>query len=137
MKPRNPRKVAAWNAGPGGAALAAINAHLGTALMAHGIGKFTQMRQACASLASDVKAARMGPAIPNTAMESLYKKALASLASGAASCEASISSNQEGLENSAIKKNSALLAAAVSELNVGIRELYSATAVVKMFKKPR
>jgi hypothetical protein len=137
MKPGNPSHVAAWNAGPGGTALAAVSANVGTILMARGAGRFLQMRQACVSLAAEVKEASTQSPIPDTAMENLYTKALASLASGAANCEAGISSKPDGDEYNVVKTDSALLTSAMSALDVGTGDLYRATADVKTLKKPQ
>jgi hypothetical protein len=135
LKPGNPSHVAAWNAGPGGTALATVSTNVGTILMAHGAGRFLQMKQACVGLAAEVKAASTQPSIPDTAMENLYTEALASLASGAVNCEAGISSKPDGDEYDVIKTNSALLTSAMSDLDVGTRDLYRATADVKTLKK--
>src|SRR5579872_2164238 len=109
LKPGSPPQVAAWNAGPGGATLAAISAHLGTVLMAHDERQFVQMKRECASLASAATAASAQPAIPDSAMENLYTTALASLAAGAANCQAAVSSHQEGDEDLITTTNSSLL----------------------------
>jgi hypothetical protein len=135
LNPRNPTQVAAWNAGQGGAALAAISAHLSTALMAHGIGQFIEMRRACVSLVSDVKTASVQPPIPDATMQHLYKTALDSLAAGAANCKAAITSRPNGAEGSVIHTDPALLNMALSELNIGVRDLYNATAEIKALKQ--
>jgi hypothetical protein len=136
LKPRNPAQVAAWNSGQGGAALAAVSAEVGTVLMTRGAGQFIEMRQACVSLASDVKTVSMQPPIPDTTMQYLYKKALASLAAGAANCEASVSSRLEGDEDNVIHTDPALLNTAISQIDIGFHNLYSATAEIKTLKKP-
>lgn len=136
LKPGSPPQVAAWNAGPGGAALAAISAHLGTVLMAHDERQFVQMKRECASLAAAVTAASAQPAIPDPAMENLYTKALASLAAGAANCQAAVSSHQEGDEDLITTTDPSLLVTAMSQLTTGTRDLYVATAAVKALKRP-
>jgi hypothetical protein len=135
LKPRDPAHVATWNAGQGGATLAAISASLGTALMAHGADQFAQMRQACVSLASEVASASTQPPIPDSNMQILYKKALTSLAVGAAKCEAGISSHLEGDEDLVIHTDPVLLDAAMSQLDIGARELYSATYRIRTLGK--
>lgn len=135
LKPRNPAHVATWNAGQGGATLAAISASLGTALMAHGADQFAQMRRACVSLASDVANASTQPPIPDSNMQILYRKALTSLAVGAVKCEAGISSHLEGDEDLVIHTDPALLDTAMSQLDIGARELYSATYRIRTLGK--
>ena len=135
LKPRNPAHVATWNAGQGGATLAAISTNLGTALMAHGAHQFAQMRRACVSLASDVASASTQPPIPDSAMQVLYEKALTSLAVGAAKCEAGISSHLEGDEDLVVQTNPALLDTAMSQLDIGAHDLYSATYRIKTLGK--
>ena len=125
-------RVAAWNAGQGGATLAAIQTNLGTALMAHSVAQFAQMRQECRSLALDVKAASTQPPIPDAATQYLYKKAQASLAAGAAKCQAGI----KGKGGTSIHANRKLLNAAMSELSVGNQELSSATQKIKAPRRP-
>ena len=124
--------IAAWNAGQGGATLAAIWSNLGTALMAHSLEQFAQMRQECRSLALDVKTASMQPPIPDAATQYLYKKAQASLAAGAAKCQAGI----KGKGGTSIHANRKLLNAAMSELSIGNQELSSATEKIKAPRRP-
>jgi hypothetical protein len=135
LKPRSPGQVAAWNAGQGGTTLAAISTNLGTTLMAHGAREFAQMRRACVSLASNVASASVQPPIPDSAMQVLYKQALTALAVGAAKCEAGISSHLEGDEDLVIDTNTALLDTAISQLDTGARELYSATYRIRLLKQ--
>jgi hypothetical protein len=92
------------------------------------------MRQACGSLASDVESASTQPPIPDTAMQSLYSKALVSLAAGAAKCKAGISSQEAG-EDTVIHANPALVEMAISELDAGVSELYSATEKIRTIRK--
>lgn len=135
LKPASPSQVAAWKAGPGGATLAAVTAQVGTVLMTHDGRQFVQMKRECISLAADVTAAGAQPAIPDPAMQNLYSKALASLAAGAANCQAAVSSHQEGDEDLVTKTNSSLLATAMSQLTVGTRDLYVATYSIKGLKR--
>ncbi len=135
LKPRNPSHVTAWNNGPGGAALAALSAHVSTALMAHGPGRFVRMKQACVSLAADVATASAQPPIPDTVLESRYRQALTSFAAGAADCRAAISASPEGDEDNVITTNLALLDKAISELDAGVRALHQATGKIATLKK--
>jgi len=136
LTPRNPAHVAAWNAGQGGATLAAIWSSLGMVLMTHSVGQFTQMRQECKSLALNVKTASMQLPIPDVAMQNQYEEAQASLAAGAAKCQASISSHLEGGNMTAVHTNGTLLNTAMSELYIGTRELSSATGKIKKPLRP-
>jgi hypothetical protein len=136
LKPGSPSQVATWNAGPGGATLAAITSHLGTVLMAHDARQYVQMKRECVSLAADVKTASAQSAIPDPAMQNLYTKALAAISAGAADCQGAVSSHQEGDEDLIPQTNSSLLATAMSELNTGTRDLYIATAGIKDLRKP-
>ena len=131
LKPRNPGHVVAWNTGPGGAALSALSVDVGRVLIVHGAGQFAQMKQACVSLAADVATAGVRPPIPDPAMETAYRQALASLAAGAADCRAAISWRVQGDEDTVTKTSPALLARAKSELDAGIRDLYRATGRIK------
>lgn len=135
LKPRNLSHVAAWNSGPGGAAVAALSAHVSNALMAHGPGRFVRMKQACIRLAADVATAGVQPPIPDAALEIRYRQALTSFAAGAADCRAAISSRPEGDEDNVTTTNPALLARATSELDVGVRDLYQATGKIATLKK--
>jgi predicted lipid-binding transport protein (Tim44 family) len=119
--------VAAWSAGKGGATLAAIRSHLGTALMANSVGQLSQMRQECKALAIDLKLASGQAPIPDVTVQSLYVKARASLTAGAAKCKAGI----KGTSRATLHANKTLLSKAVSELNTGGRELSSATGKIK------
>lgn len=136
LKPSNPAQVAAWKAGPGGTALTAIAAQVGTVLMTHDARHFVQMKRECASLAAEVTTAGAAPAIPDPAMQDMYNKALGSLAAGAANCQAAVSSHQEGDEDLITSTNSSLMATAMSQLSVGTRDLYIATWKIRALKKP-
>ena len=135
MAPSSPAQVAAWKAGPGGAALTSLTAQVGNVLMAHATGQFVQMKRLCVSLASDVKAASARSAIPDSGMQNLYSKALASLSAGAANCVSAVSSHQEGEEYLITQTNSSLMTKAMSQLNAGVRNLYIGTWGIKTLKK--
>jgi hypothetical protein len=135
MTTKNRAGAAAWNAGHGGAALAAVSGQLGTTLMTHAARQFLLMRQACATLAADVRSAQQSPPIPDTAMETAYKRALAGLGKAAAECRAAISSHQEGVEDVEVHENTALLDEATSGLSTGAKDLYLATETIKTMKR--
>jgi len=73
-------RVAAWDAGHGGAALAALSSQFGNVLQAAGVKQYVPMKRACVQLAAEVAAAQAGPPIPDAAMQRLYAKALADFA---------------------------------------------------------
>jgi len=104
--------------------------------MTHDARQFVQMKRECVSLAAEVKTAGAAPAIPDPAMQNMYNKALASLAAGTANCQAAVSSHQEGDEDLITSTNSSLMATAMSQLNVGTRDLYIATWKIRALKKP-
>lgn len=135
LKPRNPGHVVAWNTGPGGAALSALSADVGTVLIAHGPGRFVQMKDACVSLAAAVATASVRPPIPDPAMETHYRQALTSLTAGATDCRAAISWRPQGDEGTVTTTSPALLARARSELDAGIRYLNQATDWIKTLEK--
>lgn len=135
LNPGSPSQVAAWKAGSGGTTLAEITANVGTVLMTHDARQFVQMKRVCVSLAAEVKTAGSAPAIPDPAMQNMYDKALASLAAGAANCQAAVSSHQEGDEDLITSTNSSVMATAMSQLDVGTRDLYIATWKIKALKK--
>lgn len=94
------------------------------------------MKRECVSLAAEVKTAGAAPAIPDPAMQTMYNKALASLAAGAATCQAAVSSHQEGDEDLITSTNSSLMATAMAQLSVGTCDLYIATWKIRTLKKP-
>jgi hypothetical protein len=104
--------------------------------MAHDARQFVRMRRECVSLAADAKAASAQSSIPDAAMESLYTKALAAIATGAADCQGAVYSHLEGDEDLVTQTNSSLLVTAMSQLSTGVRDLYIATAGIKDLRKP-
>jgi hypothetical protein len=135
LSPRHPALVASWNAGKGGAALSSITQQLGTVLMAHGASQYPIMRRACVQLSASVETASGSEPIPDATMEQLYQRALTLLAAGAGKCEAGISTQKEGLEDTATRANASLLSQAMSDFSTGSRDLYSATATIRVLKK--
>ncbi|MGE5287981.1 MAG: hypothetical protein ACM3ML_12410 [Micromonosporaceae bacterium] len=135
LRPKNPHKVAEWKAGHGGVALADVTQQMGTVLMSHGLKQYPTMRQACAKLSSAVAAARAAAPIPDTTLETAYKRALATLARGAATCLAGVSIHQSGIEETAVHVNQTLVSRAVSELATGVKQLYHATEKIRTIKQ--
>jgi hypothetical protein len=122
--------VLAWHAGRGGADLATVSSQAGTALQAAGIRQYATMKNACGQLAGGVSAAQAGPPIPVAAMQNLYAKALAELAQGAADCRAAISSSPTGDETVKTEVNATTLHKSMSELAVGVNNIFRATAQI-------
>jgi hypothetical protein len=130
--PGQPAKVAVWNSGRGGAALAAVSHDFGDALMAHGARQFVEMKQACSKLATAVTTARAMAPIPDAAMQRLYGKALAEMAKGAADCRAAISSHREGVEDLVVHEDTSMLNRAMSLIAAGANDLYHAIGKIKI-----
>jgi len=128
--------VVKWNAGPGGAALAVVSGQLGKATQAAGLRLFAVMKQACSKLAAAVSAAKAEPPIPDAARQGEYARALASLAQAAAYCEAGISTRPDGDEAIDTEQNGKLLGQSASAFTAGARELYLATAGIRVVSLP-
>jgi hypothetical protein len=115
-----------WNKGRGGTALAAVSNQLGEATQSAGVRLFADMKQACSELATAVTAARIGPPIPDAAMQSRYIGALSKLRQAARSCIAGISTH-DSEEPTVPQVDSRLLSKALEEFRAGTKELYRAT----------
>jgi hypothetical protein len=122
--------VKTWKAGPGGAALTAVTTQAGAVSQAEGLKEYVEMKSACADLASGVTAARDAPAIPDSAMQVLYQKALTSLATAAGQCKTAIFEQPEGEEYVATTENSSALRAAAAALSSGSKYLFQATGEI-------
>jgi hypothetical protein len=120
----------AWDAGRGGAALAAVTGQLGNVTMASGMRQYVEMRIACVKLAADVTTAQASPSFPHAAMQTLYAKALAKLANGAMDCQAAVTQRRSGDETIETHENPAMLHASASAFAAGARDLYRATAEI-------
>ena len=123
--------VAHWSKGPGGKALLAVTAQSGYVLQAHGVGEYTEMLQSCGQLTSAVHSARATTPIPDTAMQAEYSASLAAFERGAADCHTAIVQHAAGVEDNTTTVNQALLKTAVSELNLGVSDLYIATEALR------
>jgi hypothetical protein len=132
--PSAQNRIAAWKAGPGGAALSAVTAALGTAAQTAAVKQYPATRQACVSLGSRVRTALATPPIPDAAMQRMYAKSLGQLVSAAADCHGAISIRQEGDEDMTIRVNHALLNRALAELATGSKVLYTATAQIRALR---
>ena len=109
-----------WTAGPGGAALSAVTQHMGAAAQSAGLRLYAQMRLACVSLDASIQAARAAPPIPDVAMQGLYGQALAELSGAAADCQQAISEKPQGVEDTAVHEDNALLNRSRSEFAAGV-----------------
>lgn len=122
--------VVTWQSGRGGTDLAAVSSRAGNALQAAGIRQYSAMKYSCAQLAGNVSTAQAGPPIPVATMQSLYAKALAELAKGAADCRSAISSTPDGDETVETAVNAKILHQSMSELAVGVNDLFRSTAEI-------
>jgi hypothetical protein len=123
--------VIAWQAGPGGKDLAAVTRLFGDALQAGGERQYVEMRTACTQLTHGVSTAEAAPQIPVAAMQSLYGKALAELAQGAADCQAAIAT-KPGNEELGTTVNATMRQQAASELAAGARDIFRSTAEIQI-----
>jgi hypothetical protein len=128
--PRLSRQILRWEAGPGGASLARVEAQLGTAMQTAGLKLYVTMKNACGALASNTRTAQAGPPIPDRAIQRSYGQALAGLYSAASDCQAAISIHATGDETTETRLDSALLSRARAEFALMSSHLYRATAQI-------
>jgi hypothetical protein len=128
-------QVKAWDAGSGGAALAAVSNQFGNAMQAGGVREYVEMKRACLKLAASVKTAQAEPPIPDAAMQELYAKALSMLVNGASDCVAAISEQPDGDEYNVTTENPTMLHTAMSALSGGSKDLYRATAEIVILSR--
>ena len=126
-----------WQSGSGGKHLTAVSSGLGDALQAAGIRQYAPMKHACAQLAGSVATAEAGPQIPDATMQTLYAKALAELAKGAADCQMAISSKPSGDESVTAHVDPTLLHQSVSELSAGATDVFRSTAEITILSQQR
>lgn len=124
-------RVIAWQSGPGGAHLAAVTRLFGNALQAAGVRQYFEMKSACTQLAHGVSTAEAGPPIPVAAMQTLYGKALAELAKGAAECQAAITI-KSGDESLITEVNGTMRLQAAAELAAGAKDIFRSTAEIEI-----
>jgi hypothetical protein len=132
---RMKRPALNWQAGAGGEDLAAVSHWFGDALQAGGIRQYSAMRYACAELGASVATAEAGPKIPDLAMQTLYARALAELARGAANCRMAIILKPSGDETLDTRVNTTLLKLSVSELATGAKDIFRATAEIEIVSR--
>ena len=129
--PHLKNQILRWEAGSGGAALAAVEQQLGNAAQAAGIRLYAPARQACVGLASDISTAQAGPPIPYDPMQRLYAGALSGLSRAAADCRTAISVHADGDEGLSIHVDHALLGRLQAEFAIASKKLYRATATIQ------
>jgi hypothetical protein len=127
--------VTSWHSGAGGRELTAVSSWLGQALQATGVKQYSSAKYSCTQLASNVVTAQAGPAIPDSAMQALYSKALTELAKGAAGCRSAISSKPSGDETASTSVDTAMFHQALSELSVGATDIFRATAEIQILSR--
>lgn len=128
------RRVMTWQFGRGGTRLAAVSSLYGIALQERALRQYPQMKSTCVQLARSVRAAQGGPPIPVAAMQTLYGKALAELAQGAADCQAAIRV-RPGDESVTFHLNAVLLSQSVSDLAAGSRDIFGSTAEIEIMSR--
>ncbi len=120
-----------WSAGRGGAALKAVTSDVGTVTQEAGVRNFVLMKGGCRILAAGVRTAQAAPPIPQASLQSLYAKALTTLADGAAACQAAISLRPDGEEYNVTTENQTELHRATSDFASGAKDIYRATAEIQ------
>jgi hypothetical protein len=131
LKPTDPAQVKSWEAGSGGKALTQVTAQSGSVLMAHAGSQYPEMLQYCNALTTAVQTAEADSPIPDNAMQKMYAKSLTAFKMGAADCVAGITQHPEGVEDTVTSVNHAEINKAVSELSLGMNDLYIATEVLR------
>jgi hypothetical protein len=135
LPPNKQRPAVNWQTGAGGKDLAAVSRWFGDALQARGIRQYSMMRYACDQLAGSAATAEAAPRIPDRAMQTLYARALAELAKGAADCQMAITLKPSGDETVDIHVNATLLKLSVSELATGARDIFRSTAEIEIVSR--
>jgi hypothetical protein len=120
-----------WYAGPGGAALTAVQTKMSDAMQAAGIKLYVPMRAACAKLVPDIGAAESGPPIPVVALQNRYIRALTGLRQAAADCQAAISIRASGDETTDTHVDQARLSQIRVEFAAMAAKLYQATGAIR------
>jgi hypothetical protein len=130
LRPSDPGAISSWSAA-GGKALAHVTTQSENVMAARTARNYPQMLQSCTALAAAVQDAKNAPPIPDTAMQQMYAESLNALKQGATDCMAGITEHQEGLEEPDVNVNQAEVDHAMSELGVGVNDLYTATSALR------
>ena len=99
--------------------------------MAHAGSQYPEMLQYCNALTTAVQTAEADSPIPDNAMQKMYAKSLTAFKVGATDCVAGITQHPEGVEDTVTNVNHAEINKAVSELSLGMNDLYIATEVLR------
>ena len=130
LQPSDRGAVSSWSA-EGGKALAHVTTQSENVLSARTGGNYPQMLRYCTALAAAVQDAEKAPPIPDTAMQQMYAQSLNALKQGATDCMAGITEHQQDLEDAVVDVNQAEVDRAMSELGVGVNDLYIATSALR------
>ena len=131
LQPSDPAAISSWSAA-GGKALAHVTTQSENVLAARTARNYAQMLRYCTALAAAVQDAENAPPIPDTAMQQMYTQSLNALKQGATDCMAGITEHHEDPEEAEINVNQAEVDRAMSELGVGVNDLYTATSALRM-----
>jgi len=130
LQPSDPAAISSWSAA-GGKALAHVTTQSENVLAARTARNYAQMLRSCTALAAAVQDAENAPPIPDTAMQQMYTQSLNALKQGATDCMTGITEHHEDLEEAQINVNQAEVDRAMSELGVGVNDLYTATSALR------
>jgi hypothetical protein len=130
LQPSDPAAISSWSAA-GGKALAHVTTQSENVLAARTARNYAQMLRSCTALAAAVQEAENAPPIPDTAMQQMYAQSLNALKQGATDCMAGITEHHEDLEEAQIAVNQAEVDRAMSQLGVGVNDLYTATSALR------
>jgi hypothetical protein len=89
------------------------------------------MLRYCTALAVAVRDAEKAPPIPDGAMQQMYTRSLNAFKQGATDCMAGITERASLEEEADIYVNHAEVDRAMSELGVGVNDLYIATSALR------
>jgi hypothetical protein len=130
LRPSDPGAISSWSA-EGGKALAHVSTQSENVLAARTASNYPQMLRYCTALATAVQDAENAPPIPDAAMQQMYTQSLNALKQGATDCMAGITEHHEDLEDTVVNVNHAAVGHAMSELGVGVNDLYIATSALR------
>jgi hypothetical protein len=130
LQPSDPGAISSWSA-EGGKALAHVTTQSENVVAARTARNYPQMLRYCTALAAAVQDAENAPPIPDTAMQQMYAESLNALKQGATDCMTGITEHHEDLEDAVVDVNQAEVDHAMSELGVGVNDLYIATSALR------
>jgi hypothetical protein len=127
LLPVNPVLAKLWRSGKGGKDLATVTALADNTLLAQQTNQYSIMLLDCGSLKTAVGHALLTALIPDIAMHAKYLTALLSLRLAAVGCMTGIQQVPEGVEDTVIHVNQAVMDVVASELSTGVSDLFVAT----------